>query len=65
MVQTRVFAGFILLCGSIVIPGYQPVKQWADGAPVPIPTPKGKVSLAVYGSPSPLAKPAGQIRPLD
>jgi hypothetical protein len=56
MVQTRVVLGFILLAGSIVVPGRQSVKQWSDGSPMPIPKPTAAGSLA-DGSPMPIPKP--------
>jgi hypothetical protein len=57
MVQKRVVLSFILLAGSIVVPGYQPVKQWSDGSPMPIPKPTRAVRLTADGSPMPIPKP--------
>lgn len=57
MVQKRVVLSFILLAGSIVVPGYQSVKQWSDGSPMPLPKPTGSVSVVADGSPMPLPKP--------
>jgi len=57
MVQKRVVPSFILLAGSIVVPGYQSVKQWSDGSPMPIPKPTGAVSMMADGSPMPIPKP--------
>ena len=56
MVQKRVALNFILLAGSIVVPGYQSVKKWSDGSPMPIPKPPGAVSLVADGSPLPVLK---------
>jgi len=58
MVQKRfVVLRFILLAGSIVVPGYRSVKQWSDGSPMPLPKPTALGSLVVDGSPMPLPKP--------
>jgi hypothetical protein len=68
MLQTRVVLGLVLLGGSIVGPGKQPVNQspigngqastqWSDGSPMPIPKPKGDGGLVADGSPMPIPKP--------
>jgi len=60
MVQKRVVLSFILLAGSIVVPGYQSVKQWSDGSPMPIPKPTAVGGLLADGSPMPIPKPTGE-----
>jgi hypothetical protein len=57
MVQKRVVLSFILLVGPIVVPGYQSVKQWSDGSPMPIPKPTAIGNLVADGSPMPIPKP--------
>jgi hypothetical protein len=61
MLLKRIAFSLILLAGSIVVPIHQSVNtaergskatQWADGSPMPIPTPK-----LADGSPMPIPAP--------